>query len=99
MQNDKADKWAFLQADGSYAGAHETPEDAAMAALESECDDSVIVAQWRRTGPATLDIDELTEQCITRRDLELATFEPVPGVSVEPFAEAGRAMGDREWLG
>ena len=32
-------------------------------------------------------------------DYELAADEPVPGVSVEPFAKAGRAMGDREWLG
>ena len=146
MQNDKAGKWGMWQSTGSYVGAYETPEDAARAAMGRDRDDSAIVAQWRRTGPLTLDIpdgtiyttdgimlelndaerahletklsvslnqwmrhevmsrhhcviDEATEQCITRRDLEMATDEPVPGVSVEPFAEAGRAMNDREWLG
>lgn len=52
---------------------------------------SVSLNQWMRHEVMSRHhcvIDEATEQCITRRDLELATGEPVPGVCVEPFAKA-----------
>lgn len=50
MQSDKAGKWAIWHLGDKWLGSHETPEDAARAAIDREGSDSAIVAQWRRRG-------------------------------------------------